>query len=94
MEYERLKDMSDTSSSEESQEANFDHINGKAMEESKDYLYSKKDIELLSQVKKPFHKFIIPPDDPVFKYEYSYLFFKDKECKRKYYTDFKLCKAY
>ena len=45
-------------------------------------------------MKKPFHKFIIPPDDPVFKYDYSYLFFKDKESKRRFYSDYKLCKAY
>ena len=63
--------MSDSSSSEDSDDENFDKFNGQINEESKNYLYNKKDIELLSQVKKPFHKFIIPPDDAVFKYDYN-----------------------
>ncbi|CDW71955.1 UNKNOWN [Stylonychia lemnae] len=93
-EYEKLKDISDSSSSEESEENNFDQLNGQIIEESKNYLYNKKDIELLSQVKKPFHKFIIPPDDPVFKYDYNYLFFKDRETKKRFYTEYKVCKGY
>lgn len=45
-------------------------------------------------MKKPFHKFIIPPEDPVFKYDYNYLFFKDRDAKKTFYNEYKMCKAY
>lgn len=57
-------------------------------------MYNKRDIEFLSQVKKPFNKYIIPPDDPVFKYDYNYLFLKDKESRKKLYNEIKVCKNY
>ena len=69
-------------------------MHGIVNEESKNYLYSKKDIELLSQVKKPFHKFIIPPDDPVFKYDYSQIFLKDRDAKKRFYNEYKVCRTY
>jgi len=40
--------LSDSSSSEDSDDENFDKFNGQINEESKNYLYNKKDIELLS----------------------------------------------
>ena len=45
-------------------------------------------------MKKPFHKFIIPPDDPVFKYDYNYLFMRDKESRKKVINEIKVCKNY
>jgi hypothetical protein len=30
----------------------------------------------------------------VFKYDYNYLFFKDKECRNRFYNEYKLCRAY
>jgi hypothetical protein len=48
----------------------------------------------MSLVKKPFQKIVIPPDDPVFKFEYNFLYLKDKELRKKLYIDFKTCSAY
>jgi hypothetical protein len=49
---------------------------------------------MMSSVKKPFHKFIVPMDDPVFKYEHNILFLKDRESRKKLMTEFRLCSAY
>ena len=68
-EYEKLKYISEESSDGE------DSINNdykiQPLEESKGPITKKRDIELMSLVKKPFTSFNISPDDPVFKYEYN-----------------------
>lgn len=49
-------------------------------------------MEMLRIVKKPFNKFIISFDDPVFKYEYNELFLKDRDYKKRFYSEVKVCK--
>src|SRR5665647_208313 len=51
-------------------------------------------MEMLRIVKKPFHKFIISFDDPVFKYEYNQLYLNDREYKKRFYSELKVCRHY
>ena len=49
---------------------------------------------MLRIVKRPFHKFIISFDDPVFKYDYNELYLKDREYKKRYYSELRVAKLY
>lgn len=42
---------------------------------------------MLRQVKKPFHKFKVPLDDPVFKHTYNELVLKDRDMVKKFYNE-------
>ena len=39
-------------------------------------------------------KLNIPPDDPVFKYEYNQLVMKDRELRKKIHSEIKACRSY
>mmetsp|Transcript_27309 Transcript_27309/g.26349 ORF Transcript_27309/g.26349 Transcript_27309/m.26349 type:complete len:182 (+) Transcript_27309:238-783(+) len=49
---------------------------------------------MLRKVKRPFHKFIISFDDPVFKFEYPELYLKDGDYRKRFYSEYKVCLAY
>lgn len=68
--------------------------NQRIVAEQQHYLYNKREMEMLRQVKKPFHKFIISFDDPVFKYDYNQLFLKDSDSRKKFYGEVKVSLLY
>lgn len=39
-------------------------------------------------------KILIPPDDPVFKYEYNQLALKDRDLRKKFHQEIKACCSY
>ena len=84
-EYEIQENASESSDGEEPDEGD-NQSTEKIVAEQQNYLYNKREMELLRSVKKPFHKFLIPPDDPVFKNEYNDLFFRDREAKKSFYN--------
>lgn len=39
-------------------------------------------------------KLAIPPDDPVFRHEYNYILLKDRDFRKKIYSEIKACRSY